>query len=280
MKYKFARRGRPSKADIAARDAALAPKPERPEAEILADLTERFTILSLLTEGATDKSSIRSLVCTGAPGVGKTYTVEQILSKSGVPHIIVRGSLSAVNLYKLGYTYRHYGNVIVLDDADKIFTDEEGILVLKAMCDSSQTRTISWMKDSNSLVEDDVPKSYEYNGAMLFLSNLDFQHFVDTGHNKFAEHMGALMGRSLYLDVRMHNRAELGAWVQHIAKEGRIFDREDVPLEIREKVLHFLVEHRDQLRELSIRTLLKLCQLAKSQPKHWESMSRVLLLKS
>jgi hypothetical protein len=276
MSIRVVKRGRPSKSDLAAREVKK-PKP-RTDAEILTDISQRFDILSLLTKGTT-AHNIRAMVVTGAPGVGKTYTVEQILEQSKVPHEIVRGSLSAINLYMLAYKFRKPGNVIVLDDADSIFNDEEALNILKALCDTSATRKVSYMKEAQQLLAEDIPKSFEFNGAMIFISNLDFQTFVDEGRNKYAQHFEALMSRSLYLDLRLHNRDELGVWVNHIAQNGKIFDRENVPQNLRQPILSFLNTHRNNLRELSIRTLMKSCQLAKGNPSNWEIIARVLLTK-
>ena len=276
MSIRVVKRGRPSKSDLAAREVKK-PKP-RTDAEILTDISQRFDILSLLTKGTT-AHNIRAMVVTGAPGVGKTYTVEQILEQSKVPHEIVRGSLSAINSYMLAYKFRKPGNVIVLDDADSIFNDEEALNILKALCDTSATRKVSYMKEAQQLLAEDIPKSFEFNGAMIFISNLDFQTFVDEGRNKYAQHFEALMSRSLYLDLRLHTRDELGVWVNHIAQNGKIFDRENVPQNLRQPILSFLNTHRNNLRELSIRTLMKSCQLAKGNPSNWEIIARVLLTK-
>jgi hypothetical protein len=276
MSIRVVKRGRPSKSDLAAREAKKV-KP-RSDQEILTDISQRFDILSLLTKGTT-AHNIRAMVVTGAPGVGKTYTVEQILEQSKVPHEIVRGSLSAINLYMLAYKFRKPGNVIVLDDADSIFNDEEALNILKALCDTSATRKVSYMKEAQQLLAEDIPKSFEFNGAMIFISNLDFQTFVDEGRNKYAQHFEALMSRSLYLDLRLHTRDELGVWVNHIAQNGKIFDRENVPQNLRQPILSFLNTHRNNLRELSIRTLMKSCQLAKGNPSNWEIIARVLLTK-
>jgi hypothetical protein len=277
MSIKIVKRGRPSKSDLAKREAN---KPKaRSDSQILSDLKERFDILSLLTKGAVAKN-IRAMVVTGAPGVGKTYTVEQILEHSEVPHEIVRGSLSALHMYMLAYNYRKPGNVIVLDDADSIFNDEDALNILKALCDTSSTRKVSYMKEAPQLRDNDIPQQFEYEGAMIFISNLDFQTFVDEGKNKYAQHFEALMSRSLYLDLRLHNRDELGVWVNHIASAGKIFDREDVPNALRAPILAFLKTHREELRELSIRTLMKLCGLAKDNPARWESIARVLLTRA
>ena len=200
------KRGRPSKADLAARQTIVV---ERSDADILSDLTERFRILGVLTKGATQRN-VRAVTVTGAPGVGKTHTVEQILEDAkkryGTKYEVVRGAISAINLYKVAYSMREAGNVIVLDDADSIFTDEDALNILKVLCDSSEVRRVSWMKESNALKEDDVPQTFEYNGAMIFISNLDFQKFVDEGKTKYSQHFEALMSRSLYLDLRLHSR--------------------------------------------------------------------------
>ncbi len=277
MSLKIVKRGRPSKADVAARTQKVTPK--KSDSQILSDVKERFDILSLLTKGTTAKN-IRAMVVTGAPGIGKTYNVEQILEKSNVPHEIVRGTLSAINLYMLAYQYRHAGNVIVLDDADDIFHDEDALNILKVLCDTSATRTVSYRKEAHQLKENDIPQSFEYNGGMIFISNVDFQKFVDEGKNKFAAHMGALMNRSLYLDLQIHDRNSLGVWVAYIAQSGRIFDREDVPQHLRQPILNFLRDNREELRTLSIRTLMQLCGIAKDNPAKWEGMARVLMTRS
>lgn len=278
MSLKIVKRGRPTKDMIAAREANK-PKPKS-DSKILSDVKERFEILSLLTKG-TIAQNIRAMVVTGAPGVGKTYTVEQILERQAKDkHEIVRGTLSAINLYMLAWKYRHPGNVIVLDDADDIFHDEDALNILKVLCDTSANRTVSYRKEAHQLKEQDIPQSFPFNGAMVFISNVDFQKFVDEGKNKFAAHMGALMSRSLYLDLQIHDRKSLGVWVAHIAESGRIFDREAVPQHLRKPILNFIKDNRDNLRELSIRTLMKLCGLAKDNPARWESMARVLLTRS
>ena len=273
------KRGRPTKAEVAARQTTKTV--ERTDADILADLKERFGILSTLTKGAVNKN-VRAVTVTGAPGVGKTYTVEQVLENAkeqkNTTFEIIKGAISAVNLYKAGYRNRRPGSVIVLDDADSIFNDEDALNILKVLCDSSDVRRVSWLKESQALIQDDVPQSYEFHGSMIFISNLDFQKFVDEGRNKYSQHFEALMSRSLYLDLRLHSRDELGVWIEHVATSGNIFRREGLTEEQGTAVLSFLRTHRDTLRELSLRTLLKTAQLVKTQS-GWEKMAKILLTK-
>lgn len=271
------KRGRPSKAEVAARQSTKTVV--RSDAEILSDLKERFNILSTLTKGAVARN-VRAITVTGAPGVGKTYTVEQILEQSkaqkSITFEVIKGAISAVNLYKAAYRNRKAGSVIVLDDADSIFNDEDALNILKVLCDSSEVRRVSWLKESNALREEDTPQSFEFNGAMIFISNLDFQRFVDEGKNKYAQHFEALMSRSLYLDLRLHTRNELGVWIEYVAQSGKIFDREGLTAEQGKAVLSFLKTNRETLRELSLRTLLKASQLVKTNT-NWEKMAKILL---
>lgn len=278
MGLQIKKRGRPSKADIATRTPKVV---NRNDAEILTDLKERFEILSVLTKGAVAKN-VRAITVTGAPGVGKTYTVEQILehakAQKNITFEVIKGAISAVNLYKAAYRNRKAGSVIVLDDADSIFNDEDALNILKVLCDSSEVRKVSWLKESNALREEDIPQTFEFSGAMIFISNLDFQKFVDEGKNKYAQHFEALMSRSLYLDLRLHSRNELGVWIEHVANAGNIFRREGLTETQGKAVLSFLRTNRENLRELSLRTLLKTSQLVKTQT-NWESMARILLTK-
>jgi len=270
-------RGRPSKLVLAERAAVLrkmtAP---RDDAEVLKDLVMRFGMLDKLTRGCIS-NDIRSMSVVGAPGVGKTFTVESILENTpDLKYEIVKGGLSAVELYKMGYRNRRPGSVVIIDDADSIFSDEEGLSILKAMCDSSSTRRVSWMKDSSTLREDDVPQTYDFQGSFIFISNIDFQRYIDTGGNKYVVHFEALMSRSLYLDLRVHDRQAISLWVEHVATHGKMFAKENVSEAVGRDILAFLKKNRDDLREYSLRTAVKLCGLAKSHH-DWKDMAQVLL---
>jgi len=271
------KRGRPSKLVLEQRAEALrkitAP---RDDAEVLKDLVMRFGMLDKLTRGCIT-NDIRSMIVVGAPGVGKTFTVESILENTpDLKYEIVKGGLSAVELYKMGYRNRRPGSVVIIDDADSIFSDEEGLSILKAMCDSSSCRRVSWLKDSSTLREDDVPQTYDFQGSFIFISNIDFQRYIDTGGNKYVVHFEALMSRSLYLDLRVHDRQAISLWVEHVATHGKMFAKENVSEAVGRDILAFLKKNRDDLREYSLRTAVKLCGLAKSHH-DWKDMAQVLL---
>ena len=56
-----------------------------------------------------------------------------------------------------------------------------------------------------------------------------------------------------------------------------MFEREGITASKGREILEFLKSNRDELREFSLRTAMKVCQLVKSHPEDWSRMSRILL---
>jgi hypothetical protein len=294
-------RGRPPKDPVkleqylAKKAAVLAGKPigdaiaatdpnakKETDEEIVERISTRFDILNELTEGAT-VGAVRSLVVSGAGGVGKTHTVERILDNAkenyGLITEVVRGVLSPVNLYKLLYRNRTANCVTVLDDADSIFFNDDALSILKAGLDTSLTRKICWMSDSHSLKEDDVPNQFMYEGSMIFITNIDFQAHIDTGKTKLTPHLQALMTRAMYLDLQLHTSRDLVVWINHMVNKHHILVQAGLNHKQEKDVLKYLNENVEQLRNVSIRTALQLAAFVKAKPDNneWQKMADVIV---
>lgn len=269
------KRGRPRKNPL----PLVAPVKLTPQ-QMLEDLKFRFEMLHRLTQGSL-QGTVRSLVVSGAPGVGKSHTVEMVLNQA--PHhqvSIVKGALSAVELYKTAYLMSQPGGVVVLDDCDGIFHDEDALNLLKALCDSGHVRRVSWMKDSPGLREQAIPQSFDFHGSFIFISNLDFQARLDAGTGKMLPHFQALLSRSLYLDLQLHSRESIMVWVKHVVQISGMFRRENILPEQQVEIMHWVQTHQNDLRHFSLRTIVKLCQLVRSCPGAWKPMAQVLLCRS
>ena len=57
------------------------------DAEILERLGERFEILTEMTK-AVKSGDVRAMIVSGPPGVGKSFGVEEVLSKDGLSHVM------------------------------------------------------------------------------------------------------------------------------------------------------------------------------------------------
>ena len=118
--------------------------PEVPEIfetdeEIREKLETRFAVIKMMSEACT-LGQIKALVISGAPGLGKSFTVMQALEEydpDEVKTVVKKGFTRATGLYKTLYQYRHKGNVVVLDDIDSAFQDPDSLNLLKAACDTT-----------------------------------------------------------------------------------------------------------------------------------------------
>lgn len=289
--------GRPTKAQ-ARRKALAKDKPSDDpfhgltDPEVLNLIHDRMDLMSRLTIGAMD-GSVRGFIVSGAPGVGKTYTVENHLNdryeqtvlenNEGVfRKIIIKGAITPIHLFKTLYAYRYKNCVVCLDDADSIFFHDDGVSILKAALDSSPQRIITWASESNALKDDfgnDIPSQFEYNGTMIFISNTDFQRVIE-GKTKLAPHFEALLSRSMYLDLKIHSRRAIAIWVNYlVSSKGILRVHYDLTKEQERQAVDWLLDHKDEVRTLSIRDAMKIGQLMKSDYDTWERDAEILLLK-
>ena len=73
-------------------------------------------------------NTVNSLIISGAPGLGKSYTVNKILSENSRYHYTFhRGYLKASHLFRLLWENKEPNQTIVLDDTDSIFSDETAL---------------------------------------------------------------------------------------------------------------------------------------------------------
>ena len=245
------------------------------EEEIDKRIADRFEILDILTESCIVGNS-RALIVSGPAGLGKSFTVESALAKwdpNEINHVIVKGYVRATGLVKLLYQFREHGQVIVFDDADAIFFDDVSLNLLKAVCDTTERRRVSWLSEGK-LIDDEtavlIPRSFDFNGTIIFISNYDFDAMIDRGH-KLAPHLQAMVSRSHYIDLSMRTRRDYLVRIRQVVKQGLLGDLTPTA---RNEVMAFIEKHSDKLRELSLRMAIKLGTLRK-QGGDWERIARV-----
>lgn len=245
------------------------------DAEIEARIGDRFEILSVLTEACILGNS-RALIVSGPAGLGKSYTVEAALAAwdpNEINHTIVKGYVRATGLVKLLYQYREAGQVIVFDDADAIFFDDISLNLLKAVCDTTERRRVSWLSEGKLIDEESavlIPRSFDFNGTIIFISNYDFDAMIDKGH-KLAPHLQALVSRSHYIDLAMKTRRDYLIRIRQVIKQGLL---DNLTPDAQVDVINFIEKNHDKLRELSLRMAIKLGALRK-QGGNWERLARV-----
>ena len=253
--------------------------------EIIERLRARFEILDDMTR-AVKKGDVRAMIVTGPPGVGKSFGVEAVLSKHNVmadiaqdeklkKYEVVKGAMSALGLYSKLYQYSDKKNILVFDDCDSVLLDDLSLNILKAALDTSKKRMIHWNTDSHMLRKEGIPDSFEFKGGAIFITNIKFDHVKS---KKLRDHLEALESRCHYLDLTIDTEREKLLRIKQIVRDGMLsaYDYDDATVE---ELLDFVVANAKRMRELSLRTVLKVADLRKSFPDKWKSVAEVTCMR-
>lgn len=251
--------------------------------EIIELVSERFDTMNEIVEGAA-QGIFRSVVVSGAAGVGKSYGVEAVLTpyaESGEITVeFVSGIVSPVHFYKMLYDNLAPNAVLVLDDTDNLIANEDSLNLLKAALDTKPERKINWRTSSTMLKDENIPKNFIFEGSIIFITNLDFQAIADA-EKKMSPHMEALMSRSHYIDLMIHNRDHVALWVEHQIRTNNILvNKKGLTEEQQDMVIDFILKHKNDVRELSIRTAEKISDYILTVPEKWEARSTITQLRN
>lgn len=247
-------------------------------------IKERFQILEEMTNATLD-GIVRGMVVTGPPGVGKTFGVEQVLEKDSIfdmmadkplRHTFVKGAMSAIGLYSTLYKYSDSKSIVVLDDCDTILFNEDALNILKAALDSGKKRKISWNSDSNFLRREGVPGEFEFNGSVIFITNLKFD---STRQTKIKDHLEAILSRCHYLDLTLDTTRDKLLRIKQIAREGGLFDSKGLTKIQEQEIIEFMYENQDRLREISLRMAQKIADLRNMNKDRWKTLTESTCMK-
>jgi DNA-binding NarL/FixJ family response regulator len=233
---------------------------------------------------AVKAGTVRAMIVTGPPGVGKSFGVEEVLSRQDLfntlgnkkpKYEIVKGAMSALGLYSKLYEFSERGNVVVFDDCDSVLLDDLSLNILKAALDSSKKRTIAWNTDSRMLRQEGVPDRFEFKAGAIFITNIKFENVRS---KKLQDHLAALESRCHYIDLQMDTDREKVLRIKQITEDGML-ETYDFENDEKTEIVDYIIENRAKMRELSLRTVLKVADLRKSFPMSWKQMAEVTVQK-
>ena len=253
--------------------------------QIKSRLRERFQVLEDMTR-AVKKGQVRAMIVSGPPGVGKSFGVEAVLSKHDTmasiagneklkKYEVVKGAMSALGLYKKLFEFSGTKNILVFDDCDSVLLDDLSLNILKAALDSGKKRMIHWNTESHALNRDGIPDSFEFKGGAIFITNIKFDNVKS---RKLRDHLEALESRCHYLDLTIDTDREKILRIRQIIEDGML-DEYEFGDEGREAVVNFIDENKGELRELSLRMVLKIADLKASFPDRWENVAKMTCMR-
>ena len=216
-----------------------------------------------------------------------TFVVTQTLKKEGLTKgkgwYLVKGKISTSALYQMLFMHRK-DDILCFDDTDNIWKDQEAANILKAALDSGDERIISWVSPRTtnvSLLSDaekekindeidikfrsepegthKLPSEFEYQGRIIFISNLTYDKFDS-----------AVLTRSAKIDMTL-TRDQMFMRMESILAE---MGDSSVPLSTKKEILGFLRTQSDigALSDVSMRTYVAAEDLYKSGLPNWKEL--------
>jgi len=235
-------------------------------------INERFMIMEDYVDMVA-KGELPSTLVTGEGGLGKTHTVMKTIKASGLQDInkleigarldgvrgfvVVKGYSTPKGLFRTLFENRN--QTIIFDDCDSVLKDPNAVNVLKAALDSYDTRIVSWNAEGFS-AGDDLPRSFEFTGGVIFISNMD--------KNKIPQ---AIRSRAMCADVGM-TRAEVIERMRSIVTSPEFMPEFEQSHKV--EALEFVAEnaYNPIIQEINLRSLVNVIKARASKPNSWKRM--------
>lgn len=175
-------------------------------------------------------------------------------------------------MFKKMFQYRT--KVLVFDDCDAVFRDENGRNILKAALDTKKVRRISYLKKSGLVYDPKdfemdpegefnmqengmVPAYFDFQGRVIFISNLPKDK---------ADPDGAIRSRSILMDVNPDD----ATLMERIKTLLPYLEPRDMPMKDKEEIYEFMKKAKD----VSMRTFVKAAGFKQAGLKNWERMAK------
>lgn len=259
---------------------------QKTDTEILSDISETFEILRDMTE-AVAGGIVKGLVVSGASGIGKSFTVESTLKENltvmgqmrGVSSMyeFLHGAMSAPVLYQKLWEFRENCNVLVFDDCDGILYDEDALNILKAALDSKPIRQIHWNTNSLILEQKGIPNSFEYKGSIVFITNIDF---TQVRSPRISNHLSAIVSRCHYMNLGINTPRQKILHIKNVVDNTNMLSNHNLTDTEKNEVMDYVLSNAEKLREISLRSCLKVADLRKAMPTRWRKFADKNVLKS
>jgi hypothetical protein len=220
---------------------------------------------------------VRSLIVNGHPGIGKTHSVTKFLETHAKGnYTVLQGRVTLLSLYATLHAFKNKGKVVVLDDVDSVFSDVQGLNILKAVMDTTAKRQVHWLSSGGRLNTMGLPDNFIFNGGVILISNVGF----GGGTGKLVTHLTALKDRSYCVPVADSGQDSLFKQICYMVIKRNLMTDLKVPKKDQMMLLEFIDENKDQLNTVSLRTVVNLVNIYNIDKSNWRAMASVGLLKA
>lgn len=261
----------------------VTPEAETIDASLVGDkysINERFDFVYQCAQ-AVARKQLPTLILTGEGGLGKSHTVMRAMSEAGLMNIrdiigqaeltegeevtigeefndssfcLVKGYSSSKGLFNSLYENRD--RVMVFDDCDSIFGKDDALNLLKSALDSCEDRWITWNAEAS--FGDNIPRTFKFTGSIVFITNKTLSQLDQ-----------AIRTRAVCIDLSMTIN-QIIERMRHIVNTPDFMP--EVSAQCKAECMDFVDNLKDQVRTLSMRTLVNVIKMYNSCP-NWQRVA-------
>ena len=214
------------------------------------------------------------------PGLGKTHTVNDAMSKNGINYVTISGNVSmfafGVQLALINYLNPNEVTVVSVDDCNEILKDTSNINIIKNILEGN--RVFHYQKMLGGLIsqldelQQKAIQSHIVEGTTGFVVPTNKMVFVFTANERLPYddevngrkvkdrmiHLNAIRNRCRVYDFVMEPMVQWG-WIADVILNV-IPPVVKVPNYIKEECCMFMYENWDRMKTKSIRTAKMMCE--------------------
>lgn len=109
---------------------------------------------------------INLVILVGPPGLAKSRTVRAILKDDAC---WLEGNATAFGMYL--QLYRNRDRFVVIDDVDSLYSDRNGIRLLKCLCQTEEEKSVAWHSAARSLEKAGIPREFVTRSRVVIICN-------------------------------------------------------------------------------------------------------------
>jgi len=109
---------------------------------------------------------INLLIVVGAPGLAKSRTVRAQLGQGAC---WIEGNATPFGMYVKLYRYRE--SFVVIDDVDSLYSDRNGVRLLKCLCQTEPEKSVAWQSAARSLEREGIPREFVSTSRVIIICN-------------------------------------------------------------------------------------------------------------
>ena len=121
-----------------------------------------------------------------------------------------------------------------------------------------------------------IPDQFDFKGTVIFITNLKFDQVKS---KKLADHLDALQSRCHYLDLTIDSMRDRMLRIKQICGAGML-DKYAMGQETQDDLVQFIFDNKANLREISLRMVLKIADLWKMAPDRYKELATQTCMKN